>query len=101
MRAVDCQVIREKRLKKLISAASPGVRACPEQAVMHQEQVRLFRDRHPDCAETSIDRSSDAADGTIVLHLKSIAGSVPIGELVGGEQAVTIADDRGQSGFGH
>ena len=101
MGAVDSQIVLDEGLDALVASTGPGMGFAPKQAVMHEEQIGLSVDRHPDRSQAGIDCGCDPGDASGVFDLESVDSAVPVLESVGLQQPVAKPGHRGQIASRH
>ena len=72
MRRIDGDVVRDQRAKPTVAMAGQRLRAAPEHAVVHEEQLRAGGDSAAHCFAREIDRGCDAVDRAGVRQLHAV-----------------------------
>lgn len=96
VRAIDGEAILDQAADHLVAFPRPRVGGSPENAVMHQQQVRLACHGQPDGRQGRIHRRRDPGNRPTVLDLQPIGSLVVILHLGRVQQPVAVRDKRRQ-----
>src|SRR5688572_17550223 len=69
--------------------------------MVNDEKVRSRRNSFPNGSQARVHRRRNFRYRTAILHLQSVHGTRPVGELLRLERAITVSDNRFQTAFLH
>jgi hypothetical protein len=96
---VNRQIVFDKQPEQFASFARPRMRWRPEQAMMHDQQIRPGRDGEFYRGQACVHGGGQAADRAAILHLQTVGRAVIIAKSLCAQDFVAVGDDGGQQGF--
>ena len=101
MRTVNGQIVFEQQRQQLVTSPSPRMTRVPKQSVMHNQQVRLRRDRQLHGRATRVHGGGNAGDRAPVFHLQPVHRAVPIVERRGVQESIAMPHNGGETRCWH
>ena len=81
VRAVNGEVMIEQRTQQFVLFPRPRMRRRPEQAVMHEQEIRPHLDSKPHRRETRVHRSGDTRDCARVFDLQAVRRAIVVADV--------------------
>src|SRR5881227_3343829 len=93
MRAVERDVVFERKPQLSAQRASNRLQSRPEQPVMHNQQIDVSLLSLGEYARRNIDRSADARHAAGVFDLEAVQRIVPVAHFPNTQKVVSVSDN--------
>src|SRR6185369_7872420 len=89
-------------MKSMVHSAAKRLRTCPEQSVVHDEQICVSVDGALNGLQRRIDSDGNSPNGTRVFHLYAVQGTGIVGHLGSAKRCVEMSRNiRKRNRFSH